>query len=104
MRGCAVRNKATKICTSVSCKPHASFEIAEEPINSSEKLKQTDEYQTLISSLQTKMRSTSSFEENVGIISLPPQSCSVDQTCSEFKVTKYLVLMTRNIIQVHGVV
>jgi hypothetical protein len=76
-RGFAVRNKVTQICTSVSRKLHASFEIAEEPINSPEKSKQTHDYQTLISSLQTKMRSTSSFEEKVRFISLLPQSWSI---------------------------
>lgn len=63
MRGCAVRNKSAQICTSISDKLHASFEIVEEPFNSSEMLKQADEYQTLISSLQTKMRRGSSFKE-----------------------------------------
>jgi hypothetical protein len=43
-RGCAVRNKVTQICTSVSCKFHVSFEIDGEPINTPEKLKESDEY------------------------------------------------------------
>jgi hypothetical protein len=48
MRGCAVRNKVRQICTSVCRKHDASFEIAEAPVNKPEKLKQTNEYQTLI--------------------------------------------------------
>jgi hypothetical protein len=72
-RGCAVINKVTQICSSVSCKLLASVEIAEEPINSKEKLKQTDEYQTLISSFQAKMRNTKGFYKKVWLISLLPQ-------------------------------
>jgi hypothetical protein len=71
--GLCCRNKVIQICVSVRHKPHATFQTAEEPINSPEKLKQTDEYQTLISSLQTKMGSSSSFEEKVSITSLLPQ-------------------------------
>jgi hypothetical protein len=55
-RGCVVRNKVTQMCSRISCKLNVSFQIAVEPINLSEELKHIDEYQTLISNLQTKIK------------------------------------------------
>jgi len=99
----ALEKKTLKISNAIKRKLETSFDETLKEIDlPSTSSSCVSEYDILLQKLKEKC-ATSNKEEKIKIISLLPESWSRKKICEEFKVTDYLVRLTRDLMKTQGI-